>query len=283
MAFGEQDVYAITDKGNVELKSAGTSLSAAELEVLVLVDGQSTVAQIAQHAGNLKPADVNVILRKLFKNSLITTATEPTSDGLESGFFTIAVPAGFFSKVTEQTNVEAEQGVTTLNQKGYFVRIARRPAAARQVKEGEQITVLVVDDDPDLLKLLRTYISLEGYAVRTAEKRDDIVGAFRKAPIPNIVLLDVELPDANGFDVLAKMRQHPLLKTVPVIMLTGSATREAVIRGLQAGADGYVTKPFEPDHVMSAIKAVLGFSGAAEAKPADGKPAEGKWADDKPK
>jgi DNA-binding response OmpR family regulator len=163
------------------------------------------------------------------------------------------------------------------------VRIARRPAAARQVKAGEQITVLVVDDDPDLLKLLRTYISLEGYAVRTAEKRDDIVGAFRKAPIPNVVLLDVELPDANGFDVLAKMRQHPLLKTVPVIMLTGSATREAVIRGLQAGADGYVTKPFEPDHVMSAIKAVLGFSGAAEATPADGKPAEGKWADDKPK
>lgn len=272
MAIQEQDVYAITDKGNAELKSAGTSLSAAELEVLVLVDGQSTVAQVTRHAAPLKTAEVSDILRKLFGARLITTATEPTSDGLESGFFTIAVPAGFFSKVTEQTSTEADQGVTSLNQKGYYVRIARRPTAAREVKEGEQLTVLVVDDDPDLLKLLRTYIKLEGYAVRTAEKRDDITAAFRQAPMPAVVLLDVELPDANGFDVLVRMRQHPLLKTLPVIMLTGTATREAVIRGLQAGADGYVTKPFEPDQVMAAVNAVLGFSGVAASKPAESEP-----------
>jgi len=279
MAFGEQDVYAITDKGNAELKSAGTSLSATELQVLVLIDGQSTLAQVAEHSHGLTPIAVNVIVRKLFRNGLITTATEPTSDGLESGFFTIAVPAGFFSNnKAAESSPELEQGVTTLNQKGYFVRIARRPAVARQVKQGEQLTVLLVDDDPDLLKLLKTYIKLEGFAVRTAEKRDAIVAAFRQAPMPSVVLLDVELPDANGFDVLAKMRQHPLLKTVPVIMLTGSATREAVLKGLQAGADGYVTKPFEPDHVMSAMRAVLGLSGAAA-----GKPEEGFSAQDEPK
>ena len=241
--------------------------------MLVLIDGQSTLAQLTRrHAANLKPAEVNETARRLFAAQLITTATEPTSDGLESGFFTIAVPAGFFSKVTEQASSEAEQGVTALNRTGYYVRIARKPVALRQSTQGEKITVLVVDDDPDLLKLLRTYMKLEGFVVRTAGKRADIVDAFRQPPKPDLVLLDVELPDANGFDVLAKMRLHPMLKTVPVIMLTGSATREAVLKGLQAGADGYVTKPFEPDHVVAAVRAVLGFAGAAQGAAPEGKP-----------
>lgn len=259
MAFRDDDVYAVTDRGNEDLKNAGTSLTAAELQVLVLIDGQSTVAQICKAAHGLTPVQVNDIMRKLFDGRQITTATEPTSDGLESGFFSIAVPAGFFSSLATEASPEVEQGVSTLQQKGYYVRIARRPVAARELKEGEQITILIVDDDQDLLKLLRTYLKMEGFAVRTAEKRADIVTAFQP-PLPDLVLLDVELPDANGFDVLARMRQHPILKKVPVVMLTGEATRESVIRGLQGGAHGYVTKPFVPDHVVAAVKSVLGLS-----------------------
>jgi len=78
------------------------------------------------------------------------------------------------------------------------------------------------------------------------------------------VLLDVELPDANGFDVLARMRQHAVLKSIPVIMITAEATREAVRNGLHAGADGYITKPFEPDCVVTAVREVLGLT---EEKP----------------
>jgi two-component system OmpR family response regulator len=271
MSFKDDEVYALTDKGSAELKTAGTSLSAAELQVLVLIDGQATVTQIAQAAPGLAPGSVSEIMRKLFASRLITTATEPSSDGLESGFFSIAVPAGFFSN-SAQPNPEVDKSVSTLKQTGYYVRIARKPVALRQSTQGQQITILVVDDDPDLLKLLRTYMKLEGFVVRTAEKRDDIIGAFRQPPKPDLVLLDVELPDANGFEVLAKMRLHPMLKTVPVIMLTGSATREAVLKGLQAGADGYVTKPFEPDHVVAAVRAVLGFAGVAQGAAPEGKP-----------
>ena len=260
MAFRNEDVYAVTDRGNEDLKSAGTSLTAAELQILVLIDGQSTVAQIAAATRNLTPLQVNEIMRKLFDGRQITTATEPTSDGLESGFFSIAVPAGFFSSMAAEAGPEVEQGVSTLKQKGYYVRIARRLAAARELKEGEQLTILVVDDDQDLLKLLRTYLKMEGFIVRTAEKRDDIVAALRQVPKPDLILLDVQLPDANGFDVLARMRQHPYMQTIPVVILTGEATREAVLRGLQGGAHGYVTKPFVPDHVVTAVKSVLGLS-----------------------
>jgi two-component system, OmpR family, response regulator len=255
----DDDVPALTDKGDAELKSAGTSLSAEELELLVLIDGKATVAQLRAAAGKLAIADVAQVLMKLFAGRLITNATEPSSDGLESGFFSIDVPAGFFSATTSNEHSEAEHGVSSLTRNGYYVRIARRPAAHREAKEGQKFTVLVVDDDPDLAKLLKTYLSLEGFVPRLAANAAEIVRAFRQAPLPDLVLLDVGLPDANGFNVLAKMRQHPVLKAVPVIMLTAEATREAVLKGLRAGADGYVTKPFEPDALTTAVKSVLGL------------------------
>ena len=144
-----------------------------------------------------------------------------------SGFSTIAVPAGFFSGLTMDASPEADGGTSILTKKGYYVRIARRPHERRDVKAGWQPTVLVVDDDPDLQKLIRTYLSLEGYKMRAALKCDDLLVALRMQPPPDLILLDVQLPDGNGFDVLARMRQHPVLKNMPVIMLTAEATREA--------------------------------------------------------
>jgi DNA-binding response OmpR family regulator len=72
-------------------------------------------------------------------------------------------------------------------------------------------------------------------------------------------LLDVTLPDADGFDILRKIRQHTTLRAVPFIMVTGNATREGVLKGLAAGADGYITKRFDPDNLVATIRAVLGL------------------------
>ena len=266
VATNDTDIFIVTDKGNRELKSAGTSLSAADLQVLVLVDGFSSVAEIAQRVPNFSREDVSGVLRKLAAAKLVVSATEPESDVMGSGFSTIAVPAGFFSGLSMDSHPEAEGGTSILKQKGYYVRIARRPAEHRDVKQGWRPTILLVDDDLDLQKLIRTYFTLEGFLMRAALKRDDIVIALRQQPAPDLILLDVHLPDANGFDLLAKMRQHPVLKNMPVIMLTAEATRESVLRGLQGGADGYVTKPFEPDLLISAVKAVLGLSRPPEKK-----------------
>ena len=254
----ERDVYALTGQGNAELKSAGTSLSSHELEVLVLVDGAATAGEIAGASPAMTQAEVMQILQKLAERQLISPASAQSA--LESGFFSIVVPPGVFSSGTG-AEPEAKQGVTSLKRKGYYVRIARRATQKRAAKEGWQPTVLVIDDDPDLVKLIRTYFRFEGYVVRHAAKRDEIMAAFREPPMPDLVLLDVELPDANGFDVLARMRQHAMLKSLPVIMITAEATREAVRKGLQAGADGYITKPFEPDCVVTAVREVLGLTG----------------------
>ena len=255
----DEDVFVITEKGNRELKAAGTSLTDADLQVLVLVDGFSTVAQIAQRVPHFPRADIGVALGHLFAAKLIISTAEPDSDVMGSGFSTFSVPVGFFSNLTEP-NAEADGGTSILKKKGYYVRIAKRPADQRDVKDGWKPTILVVDDDTDVQKLIRTYFTMEGFNVRAAFKRDDIVIALRQQPSADLILLDVQLPDANGFDILARMREHPVLKNIPVVMLTGESTREAVLRGLRGGADGYITKPFEPDVLVTAVKAVLGLS-----------------------
>ncbi len=254
----DDEIFVVSAKGTRELKAAGTSLSTDELQLLVLVDGFSTVAQITQRVPGISRAEMGVVLGKLFAARLIVSTKEPDSDVLGSGFSTIAIPAGFFSGLTEST--EADGGTAILKKKGYYVRIARRPVSARDAKQASKPTILIVDDDTDVQKLIRTYFKMEGFNCRSAFKRDDILIALRQQPPPDLILLDVQLPDANGFDILARMRQHPVLKNIPIVMLTAETTREAVLRGLQGGADGYVTKPFEPDVLVNAVKAVLGVS-----------------------
>lgn len=254
----DDDVYATTEKGNAELKKAGTTLSATELQVLVLVDGFSSVAQIAHCVPGISHDDVTAALAKLTTDRLIVSTAEPESDVMGSGFSTINVPAGFFSSLTADANPEADGGASILKRKGYYVRIARRPAEGREKQEGWP-TILVVDDDVDIQKLIGTYFRLEGFTTRAAFKRDDILIGLRRRPTPDLILLDVNLADGNGFDILARMRMQPALKTMPVIMLTAESTREAVLKGLQAGADGYITKPFEVEAVVAAVKAVLGL------------------------
>lgn len=263
-AVSDDDVFAITGKGNAELKTPGTALTTADLGVLILLDGFSTVAQIAQRVPNATRADVDASLKKMLADKLIVNTIEPESDVLGSGFSTISVPAGFFSSLTEATP-EAEGGTAILKQKGYYVRIAKR-ADARESKEGWRPTVLVIDDDPDLQKLIRTFFVMEGFQARAAYRRDDILAALRIKPMPDLVLLDVQLPDANGFDLLARFREHAVLKTMPIVMLTAEASREAVLKGLHGGADGYITKPFEPDVLVTAVKAVLGLARPPAAK-----------------
>lgn len=256
----DDDVYATTGRGNAELKAANTGLTVAELQVLVLIDGFSCVSLIAQRVPSLTREEVNVALRKLLAAKMIVSTNEPESDVLASGFSTIAVPAGFFSGLTMDQTPEAEGGTSILKKKGYYVRIAKRPEDEREIRAGWRPTILVIDDDTDLQKLIRTYFLMEGFQPRAAFKVSEIVIAMRQQPVPDLILLDVQLPDGNGFDILARMRQHPVLKNLPVIMFTAEATRESVLRGLQLGADGYVTKPFEPDVLVTAVKAVLGLA-----------------------
>jgi DNA-binding response OmpR family regulator len=163
-----------------------------------------------------------------------------------------------------RARAETAAGVSSLQAAGFYVRIARRASMPRPRDGGRAPVAIVVEDDPHLAGFLKTYLAFDGFEVRVAANRDQVISALREPPLPDLVLLDVMLPDIDGFDVLLKMREHAALKRVPVIMVTSRATREAVLTGLSRGADGYLTKPVEPDTLMQAIRAVLGVKGGPD-------------------
>lgn len=255
--FDDRTVLTLTKDGERELREPGTALTPENLQALVLVDGLATVGQILKHAGKA-PDALKASFNTLIRDGFVTFSKGP-GQALDPGdFFTWPGLAVDESKLGDQARNEADSNADFLRQNGYYVNMARRPPVQRE-RDVKTVTVLVVDDDPDICKLLRLYLKLEGIEAQTAGSRDEIVAAFRRVPLPDLVLLDVSLPDVNGFDVLAKMRQHPVLKELPVIMLTAAATREAVIKGIANGANGYVTKPFQIHPLLRAVKAVLGL------------------------
>jgi CheY-like chemotaxis protein len=154
---------------------------------------------------------------------------------------------------------EASTGTPQLQKTGFYVAMARHSAGGRvPPRNGERHSILVVEDDGDLSALVSEVLSKAGYLTRAARNRVEINGEFNKPPLPDLILLDVKLPDADGFQILERVRSHPKLKSIPVVMMTGKSEVTDVARGLTLGADGYVTKPFKLSGLVSAVNTVLG-------------------------
>jgi len=117
----------------------------------------------------------------------------------------------------------------------------------------EKKLILVVDDEPRMIKFIRMNLELEGYRVSGATDGFEALEKVRRE-LPDLVLLDVMMPGMDGFETLERIREF---SNVPVIMLTVRADEEDKVRGLELGADDYVTKPFSPRELSSRIKAVL--------------------------
>jgi len=113
--------------------------------------------------------------------------------------------------------------------------------------------ILVADDEPNIVQLLRMYLRNEGYEVIAAANGREALERF-SADQPDLVLLDLMMPGLGGLDVCAEIRRH---SAVPVIMLTARTDDVDKIVGLEVGADDYVTKPFNPREVMARVKAAL--------------------------
>jgi len=113
--------------------------------------------------------------------------------------------------------------------------------------------ILVVDDEPRMRRFIRMNLELEGYRVIEAENGLDALEKVR-VNLPHLILLDVMMPELDGFETLGMLRE---ISRVPVIMLTVRADEEDKVRGLELGADDYVTKPFGTRELTSRVRAVL--------------------------
>jgi len=158
---------------------------------------------------------------------------------------------------------EAASGSPQLAKSGFYVAMARNAAGRIPPKNGQRHMILVIEDDMDLLKLVGEVLAKAGFLTRFARSRAEINSEFNKTPLPDLVLLDVRLPDADGFNILEKIRSNQKILKLPVIMMTGKSEVTDVARGLSLGADGYVTKPFKISGLISAVNTVLGLDQSA--------------------
>lgn len=113
--------------------------------------------------------------------------------------------------------------------------------------------ILVADDEPRMIRFIRMNLELEGYKVAEASNGLQALEQVRDQ-LPDLVILDVMMPELDGFETLGLLRE---ISNVPVIMLTVKADEAAKVKGLELGADDYVTKPFAPRELISRVKAVL--------------------------
>ncbi|WP_174297271.1 phosphate regulon transcriptional regulator PhoB [Sphingomonas bacterium] len=117
-------------------------------------------------------------------------------------------------------------------------------------------TLLLVEDDPAIAELVAFHFEREGFAVSaTADGEDAVLLAREKAP--DVVLLDWMVPGLSGIEVCRQLRRMPGTANVPIIMLTARGEEEDRVRGLETGADDYVTKPFSPRELVARVAAVL--------------------------
>jgi diguanylate cyclase (GGDEF)-like protein len=116
--------------------------------------------------------------------------------------------------------------------------------------------ILVVDDDPDILQFVEMNLDMEGFDTQTAESGRVALEVARERP-PDLILLDVMMPELDGLTVLRRLRSSPATASIPVVLLTAKALAEDRVRGLDLGADDYITKPFDIEELLARVKAVL--------------------------
>jgi DNA-binding response OmpR family regulator len=125
----------------------------------------------------------------------------------------------------------------------------------------EQKTVLIVDDEPKILELLKSYLSMNGFNVLCAKNGREGMALFENNNV-SLILLDLMLPDLSGEELCRKIRR---VSDIPVIMITAKVDEASIIGGLNIGADDYVCKPFSPRQLVARVQAAIRRSGGTSS------------------
>jgi CheY-like chemotaxis protein len=159
-------------------------------------------------------------------------------------------------------------GARSVKKGNCFINMTRARPACKV--EPAKTVVLLVEDNTSTRLVLDLICRKAGYVTRQAADAPSFIAALQEQPLPDVVVLDIELPgNVNGFKILAKIRAHPVLKTLPVIMLTVRSEPADLMQAVSLGADGYLTKPASASALLEAISAVLGGSATLGALACD--------------
>ena len=121
-------------------------------------------------------------------------------------------------------------------------------------------TILVVDDEPALLRLMEFVLDRQGYRLVTATNGEEALEQAR-ASRPDVIVLDIMMPKLDGYQVAEALRADAELSGIPIIMLSAKAQEEDIERGVEAGVDRYITKPFSPEELAVIVSEYAGQRG----------------------
>ena len=120
----------------------------------------------------------------------------------------------------------------------------------------ESGTLLLVDDDPNLILLVTDYLKFQGYEVLTAENGQEALDIL-ETTLPDLIICDIMMPEMDGYSFVKKLREDPSKQWLPVIFLSAKGQSSDRVKGLEIGADVYIVKPFEPEELVAQVKSSL--------------------------
>lgn len=264
-------IFSKTAKGMAESRTGGKNLAREHARVLALVNGKTSIGELIE-SGALLDAKYEPALTALLEHGMVRVfeSAKNNLDALEwrqggdDVDFSDALPTLQVEELTPQESVQiwaqARRGASELKKAGFY---SYGKAPLLSVEGGKSgLTALVVEDDDELAELLTVLLSEKGMQVRVAPDMPKALAAIESGARPDVVLLDIVLPGMpgkDGFDLLAYIRRKQSWAKVPVVMVTSEVSDDQVMKGLKAGADGYIFKPFKWEALYASIREVVGI------------------------
>ncbi len=256
--MSEKTAYRTTAKGTAEVAAKPGALKPGLKGLLAAVGKRATEEELRilfPRAGNISAA-LAQLLQDGYLETLNSAATSKAkSDDLES----------FLNeRPKEPTLQQLKQAEGTMSgarrlKAGYQISILNRPGKPIVPRNGggKHVVLIIDSHEAEALAAARGLMQ-GGFDVRGAANRAEIAAALGKSP-PDLIIMDVELVDAVGLDVLGKLHEHTQFKTTPIIVVTARAERDDIVAALAYGASGYLNKPVKPDVLLRHAKDALGL------------------------
>ena len=256
------DNYSQTAKGKAELTTKPGKLPIGLKTLLGLVGDKATIADLKIKLPQVPLDKLRAALDSLVADGyllLATAAAAPASAGLDF--------AQFINRPVKEPTIQQIQkaeatlsGIRPSKKAGYYVQIINR--SAQRVPPhagGDKHTVLIIDSEQANSLVVTRALLLAKFETRTAVTQDEIVEQLNKQPRADVIAMDMVLPDVSGLELLGRLREHPIYKSVPLIVMTAKVEHDDIVAALAYGASGYMTKPFKPEALLDSVKAVLGL------------------------
>jgi len=249
-------IYRLTKAGRDAWESQDAAVPADYRRLLWIMDFHGHAGLLRKLVGSYPGHILNEWLDELEQLGLIEQV--PAGEEAERDF---AVPDDDTQKFdTRILRDETEKAASALARTGAYLALDRLRVRQGTPKRPEDTVVLIVEDDPDQLALADLRMTMAGYRVRVAQSATAFLQSMFEEGAPDLLVLDIELPDGDGFEILTRMRRHKVLADLPIVMLTAKTDPEAIGRGLGLGADGYITKPYTKNILADVVRRVLNQS-----------------------